>query len=87
MSVLPLALGICSVAAATSVLVALQRMPAQFRSLRTALRVSLPCLSAGHMRCDDHLACPCSCHDVVIHAAIATRWEDAFRPTVNKKVL
>lgn len=56
------------------------RVPKQFRSLRASLRVSLTCVHGNHMHCDDHLHCPCSCHDTVIYSAIATRWEDALRP-------
>lgn len=70
-------------AALVSTITARLRIPKQFRTLRAAMKVSLSCVHAGHMHCDDHLHCPCACHDAVIYAAIATRWEDAIRPAAE----
>ena len=70
-------------AAVVSMFMARVRIPKQFRSFRAGMKVSLSCVHASHMRCDDHLHCPCACHDAVIYAAIATRWEDALRPTAE----
>lgn len=84
MLIMPLVVGSCFTAAVVSLIVARRRMPKQFRGTVAATKISLTCLGARHMNCDDHLQCPCRCHDVVIHAAIATRWEDALRLTADK---
>ena len=84
MLIMPLIVGSAFTAAVVSIFVARLRMPKQFRGTVASMKISLTCLRARHMNCDDHLQCPCRCHDVVIHAAIATRWEDALRPTADK---
>ena len=48
------------------------RVPKSFRSLRTSLAVSLPCLTSKHDECHLHLNCPCACHDDVLHFALLT---------------
>ena len=59
-------------AGCTCMLVARCRVPARFRSLRTSLAVSMPCLTAKHDRCFLHLNCPCACHDEVLHYSLLT---------------
>jgi hypothetical protein len=44
-------------------LTALHRIPKATRSVRSAMNVTGSCLSANHNHCEQHLACPCFCHD------------------------
>ena len=48
------------------------RVPRTFRSPKSALAVSLPCLRSRHAGCHQHLSCPCACHDDVLHFALLT---------------
>lgn len=88
MVTVPLVICGCALGAAfVSLVVARLRMPKQLRSTKAAMRIALPCLVAHHENCDDHLQCPCKCHDMIIHTAIATRWEDLLRPETEKRGL
>lgn len=78
---------VAAAVAVVSIVVARHRIPKQFRSFGTSLKISLTCLHGSHVKCDDHLVCPCGCHDAVIYSAIATRWEDALRPIVDRNGL
>ena len=44
-------------------LIARHRIPKAARSARSAMNVTGSCLSANHNGCEQHLTCPCFCHD------------------------
>jgi hypothetical protein len=44
-------------------LIALHRIPKVARSVQSAMNVTCSCLSANHNGCEQHLRCPCFCHD------------------------
>lgn len=43
--------------------IALLRIPKAARSMQRAMNITGSCLSANHDGCDQHLTCPCFCHD------------------------
>ncbi len=44
-------------------LIARHRIPRAARSGQSAMHVTGSCLSANHNGCEQHLRCPCFCHD------------------------
>ena len=44
-------------------LIARHRIPKVARSGQSAMNVTGNCLSANHNGCEQHLSCPCFCHD------------------------
>jgi hypothetical protein len=44
-------------------LTARHRIPKATRSGQSAMKITGSCLSANHGGCEQHLSCPCFCHD------------------------
>jgi hypothetical protein len=44
-------------------LIARHRIPKALRPVHSVMKVTGSCLSANHASCEQHISCPCFCHD------------------------
>jgi hypothetical protein len=55
--------GMAAAFVAAIYLIARHRIPKAARSGQSVMKVTGSCLSANHDGCEQHLSCPCFCHD------------------------
>lgn len=75
-----------AVAAAFGALVvwlARRRIPEAVRKQQSILNLTVNCIYTNHLRCTEHIACPCGCHDNHIKRMVA--WPAPAAATVGMR--
>lgn len=63
--------------------VARSRIPKAVRHQQSVFKLTVDCICANHVRCTDHLVCPCGCHDNHIKRMMA--WPAPVPATVGMR--
>ena len=48
-----------------------RRIPQATRKQQSILKLTVNCICGNHLRCIEHIACPCGCHDNHIKRMVA----------------